>query len=57
LSASGHAETPEDERKLAARIGEVLKEAGPAVGHASFSGSAVSGDPREIASGPKGEAL
>ena len=46
LSASGHADNPEAEQKIAARIGEVLAQAGEAVSYASFSGGGFSGDPR-----------
>jgi hypothetical protein len=49
ITASGHAGDPQQEKILAGRLGQVLAEAGPAVGGASFSGSAYSGDPRELA--------
>lgn len=48
LSASGHADNPDDEKMLAARIGQVLAQAGAAVSHASFGGSAYNGDPRDV---------
>lgn len=48
LSASGHADNPDDEAALAAKLGAVLADAGPAVGYASFGGSRWSGDPRDL---------
>ena len=50
LSASGHADNPDDEKALAAAIGQVLANANTAVSYASFGGSGYSGDPRELAS-------
>jgi hypothetical protein len=46
LSASGHADDLATEQKIAARIGEVLAQAGDAVSYASFGGGGFSGDPR-----------
>jgi hypothetical protein len=47
LLVSGHAEQAEQDA-LAAKIGLVLHEAGPAVSSASWSGNGFSGDPREL---------
>lgn len=52
LSASGHADTPEADKDLAARVGQLLADAGPAVTGASWAGSGYSGDPRELAGRP-----
>lgn len=48
LSASGHADNPDDEKILAAQIGQVLARAGAAVGYAQFSGNGYNGDPRQV---------
>lgn len=49
LSASGHADNPDDEKALAAALGQSLAQAGATVSYASFSGSGFSGDPRDLA--------
>jgi len=49
LSVSGHATDPADEKILAASLGQVLKDAGPLVSYASFSGNGFVGDPRDLA--------
>lgn len=49
LSASGHADDPEQEKILAASLGQVLANAGSVVGYANISGHAYTGDPRELA--------
>lgn len=48
LSASGHADNPDDEKILAAQIGQVLAKAGKACSYAQFGGSGYNGDPREV---------
>jgi hypothetical protein len=54
LSASGHADNHEAERRLAEALGQVLKDAGPVVSSASFGGSSYGGDPRLLAK-PNGD--
>lgn len=54
LNASGHTD-PDTERQLAAAVGQVLGQAGDAVGNASFSGQAFAGDPRSLAGTGTGE--
>jgi hypothetical protein len=48
LSASGHADDPEQELILARALGQALRNAGSAVSSVSFGGSAYSGDIREL---------
>lgn len=52
LSASGHADDPEAEKRLAAALGQALADQGTAVSLASFSGAGISGDPRDLAAAP-----
>lgn len=52
LTASGHADDPEQEKTLAASLGQVLANAGTAVSGTSFSGSGYNGDPRDLAAPP-----
>jgi len=54
LSVSGHADQ-EAQDALAARVGQVLKDAGPAVSSASWSGNGFNGDPRTLAKYPDGD--
>ncbi len=49
LSASGHADNPDDEKALATALGQALANASTAVSYASFGGSGFSGDPRDLA--------
>lgn len=52
LNAYGHADDPEQEKDLAAKLGQVLKDAGPAVSSATHSSSGYNGDPRDLAAPP-----
>ena len=48
LSASGHADDPEVEKRLAWHLGVALAAAGKAVYGVTFSGPTFSGDPRTL---------